>query len=703
MIRSKVALISIAVALHACSSSDDEEDKVDYTAFDTADVQALIDRGEYDQALKIIREQDVLEVANKEDHLQEADILMKRLDGVAAEVALEKARKGGAEEAGTSISMAKALMMQRKLEEAEEELDKYDYTGDEHYEALLMKGDISLEDNEFEKAAEFYNEAVKLDPEKFRAYAGLAQLDLMMGRFESAHTLAQKAAGLTDDDPLIEYLLGATAKYKLDFETAKNHLQKSISLQSPNDLAYLELAGIYVDEENYPLAREALQKVYENTPEHPMARFYSALMLATEGDLQTAEELLLRAQEITRRYPPAIRTYGHVTFRLGKYVTAIPYLEDFLKLVPSDRVTRLILAESYGRRGYAKKSLQTLEPLLKADSTDLDAHLLASAVTGMNDDVPAMRGWLKKAKKLAESKDPVDQALIDSLTRRLALTDYSRGDKEQAIAELAELSGASYTDMTSTTLLVNMLLDSNKLAEAEEVVTKMVEQHPDAALSYNLMGAVRYKQRRFEEAIVHYSKALSITPDYMSALKNRGVAYVSINNYARAKPDLEAVLKRFPDDHHVEGMLGRTYLELGEGRDAIRLLEKAEHAYPNSAIILADHAEALASIDYTSSAITKANKAKKLAAGNAGLIEYLDGKIAEWLELESGKTAEKVQRRADIERAVTIKMEEKAKLEAERLKAEEAKALEDVEKENGATEEGEPEAEGSDDEADNTP
>lgn len=292
-----------------------------------------------------------MEISDKADFMTATEIYLSLMDGVAAEVAIEKARDAGASEADVSISLGRALMLQGKFDEAENILKNTEFEGEDKFQAFLLRGDISEQKGKSEEAVEFYEAAAKERPEDFRGHLGLALLYLNNGQLDIAKGYADTAASLIEADPIVSYVEGAIARYQGRTEEAKAHLLKATELHKRNMLAYFELIGLYIEGGEMDAAQKQLDAVYAIAPNSPMAQYYSALMLAIEGKPKEAEYLLLRTGDFTRTFPPAARTYGHVAFELGKYSTAQPYLERSLQRAPADRPTRLMLVECLTRRG----------------------------------------------------------------------------------------------------------------------------------------------------------------------------------------------------------------------------------------------------------------------------------------------------------------------------------------------------------------
>ena len=337
-------LIAAAGLLAACGGSDEEEkEKIDYASFDDAAVKQLADEGQYQKALEIIKAQDEMEISTKADFLTATDIYLGLMDGVAAEVAIEKARDAGATKGEVALKLASALMIQTKYDEAQNVLEHSEFEGEEKFRALLLQGDLAQQNDEGENATKYYEAAIELKPDDFRGHLGLALLSLNAGRLDQAKQYARYQGRSAD---------------------AEKHLLKAVELHQRNLLAYFELIGLYIENNELEKAQQQLDAVYALDDDNPMAQYYSALILATEGNLKEAEYMLLRTGDFTRSFPPAARIYGHVAFQLGKYSAAQPYLERSLQRAPADRPTRLMLAECLTRRGQGAKALLYLEPLI---------------------------------------------------------------------------------------------------------------------------------------------------------------------------------------------------------------------------------------------------------------------------------------------------------------------------------------------------
>ena len=655
------------MVLAACGSSEEQEQQqqqIDFAAFDIPALEKIVSDGEPVQAIQIIRGKEQLNLATTEDFLLSTEIYITLLNGVAAEVELDKAIELGAEGEQIDLFRARVLLLQKKLDEAEDVLKEVTFTSDLAYEALLLRGDIKNELKEFEAAKGFYQAAVDDKPDNYYGYVGLAQLELNQGFIEDAFENASKANELQPNDPIVLYLLGSTSRYLLKPDEAIAYLNQALEQNEQHYLALLELVAIYIEKNEFEQARKQLDTVYALSPDDRMARYYSALLLASEGKNEEAEELMLRLGDLPKVYPPAARVYGHIAYRLGKYSTATPYLEQFLRLLPEDRPTRLALAEAYTRRGKAREALRLLKVLLDANEADLEANLQAAAAAGIMGDREKVGEYVSRAQNLAQTGTDEDKELIRSLGRRLAINTYQKGNDQGAIDQLQQMASEDEEDLLTLTLMANLQMESGDLAGAEATTSKLLTVSPDNPVGANLMGSVRYRQRKIDEALEFYNKALEANPEYVSALKNRGLVYLVQEKFVEARDDLAKVIAANPRDAQAHGMYGRALLETGDAKESLGHFQTAEEAFPRSAILHADHSEALAKLGYYATAIKQAQRAISYSGGHKELNAYLNNLIAEWTEIE--KTQREEEEKAREERRA--KRAEQRKEQEERLK-----------------------------------
>lgn len=100
-----------------------------------------------------------------------------------------------------------------------------------------------------------------------------------------------------------------------------------------------------------------------------------------------------------------------------------------------------------------------------------------------------------------------------------------------------------------------LLLRYSKFQEAEEALTKAIRYDKNNFEAYYYRGCAKVNEKKYQEAIADFEKAVELKPDYADAYFNLGRTYYLLNdedkaceNYKLAakygRPNLEDYLKR---------------------------------------------------------------------------------------------------------------------------------------------------------------
>lgn len=100
-----------------------------------------------------------------------------------------------------------------------------------------------------------------------------------------------------------------------------------------------------------------------------------------------------------------------------------------------------------------------------------------------------------------------------------------------------------------------------------------------------LKGNEQMKDLEYREAIRYYTEALSIDPNYADALHNRGVAWSSLGDFARAGQDFQAAF--FSEPERIDILLNKAInnIELKEYYSTLNDLEIVKQQVPDTPIV----------------------------------------------------------------------------------------------------------------------
>lgn len=646
----------------ACGGNDVEKERAALAAYDDAKLAELADAGNFDEVVRSINAKKQLGVDTAADNMLLLRIRLDRRDGIGAEAIVEKLLAEGAEPGPLAVPQAQALFIQGRIDPARKALEQEGIPEADQLELYLLKGDIARLRGEDSLARIAYGQAIEAGPQDFRGYLSLGLLNYREGRLDESDALADKALALAPEDPMVNYLAGASARHQGRFDDAVARLKLATRDNPGNLLAELELASVYIELDRREEAEAALDVVYAQAPDNTMAFYLSSLLAARQGKAEQAEALLLRAGDLTRDFMPAVRAYGLVLSDLGKYSQAQKPLMRYLQSVPTDNMVRLRLADAMIKRGNPRHALEILAPLLKEGEELPAAQALAASARAASGDTKAAEKLFQSAAALAGDSG-ADAGFRHEAAKKAAVSRFLGGDRKGAIADLRKLAAGAPDDGDLQVLLANYLVQVGDFSGAEAQVPHIGDPEK-SAVAANMAGYIRFAEGQYEASLPFYAKAIELNPGYASALKNRGLANVVLRRFGDALPDLQAAEKFMPNDPQLHALLGRTLLEVGRPVDALPHLKAAQAGLPNSPIVLADQAETLAALGFPMQAITMAADARKLAPTDEKFAAYLDGKVKEWQIQDERLRAERQQAEEAKAKAVREAMEKAAETRA---------------------------------------
>jgi tetratricopeptide (TPR) repeat protein len=118
-------------------------------------------------------------------------------------------------------------------------------------------------------------------------------------------------------------------------------------------------------------------------------------------------------------------------------------------------------------------------------------------------------------------------------------------------------------------------------ADPETLYQTTIARNPDCWLAYNNLGAMSVQQRRLDEAIGYYEKALIIEPEIPEAQYNLGNAFFTKNDFARAIGAYQLALRARPDNTKARNNLAVCLIATGDSNQAIEQFGEALRFNPN--------------------------------------------------------------------------------------------------------------------------
>ena len=246
-------------------------------------------------------------------------------------------------------------------------------------------GDYQLRENKLEEARESFRKAVELEPDKFVIWHQIVLIDSQLNDQVALIRESGLAMELFPTMPVFYLYQGVALNLEEHHDEAIEALiaGKDLVIDDPRLLAqfYSSLGDAYHAIKEHELSDESYDKCLENEPNNIyVLNNYSYYLSLREEDLEKAEKMSLRSNELQPGQASFQDTYAWILFKLERYEDARVWIEKALNN-GGDNSGEVV--EHYG------------DILFK-----------------LGDERSALDQWLK-AKELGETSDLIDKKISD--------------------------------------------------------------------------------------------------------------------------------------------------------------------------------------------------------------------------------------------------------------------------------------------------
>ncbi|MDT5061388.1 MAG: hypothetical protein QOH63_1847 [Acidobacteriota bacterium] len=125
---------------------------------------------------------------------------------------------------------------------------------------------------------------------------------------------------------------------------------------------------------------------------------------------------------------------------------------------------------------------------------------------------------------------------------------------------------------------VAALISENRIEEAEQQLNAILKATPNEALALNLLGTIRAKQGRLDDAEALFSRAISIDNQFLGAHMNLAYLYLLKGVPDKTISELREVLRLDPNNPDVSYKLARLLISQGRTDEGISFIETMKQA-----------------------------------------------------------------------------------------------------------------------------
>ncbi len=440
----------------------------------------------------------------------------------------------------------------------------------------------------------------------------LALLLLDQGRGKEAVQLLEPAAKKAATPDWLVLLGDAYAK-EGDYPDSEVACHQAVKQQPDNAAARKCLGEAQLLQENYNGALEQYRRLSELEPNDPQHFLRLALIYRHLGQLDKAEESMLRAKQdapgsleviynealtyrAQGRFDDAIRVLsdavaaakgterpstmailyeqlGALFRQVENYPAAIETFEAMRELGPEqEKRARELLIDTYRMNRQLDKALEESQKAIAAYPDDRSFVMTRAVLLAEKGDPAAgaalIQGLLKDS--------PKDFELYLTLAQV-----YERGRKfpeaEEAVAEAEKLAGRKGDRIMVWFLKGAIAERQKKFDDAEEQFKRVLAVEPHEGSTLNYYGYMLADRGvRLDEAVGLIQRALADDPYNGAFLDSLGWAYFKQGKLEAARAELEKAVTRTAHDPTVHQHLGEVYYKMGRPTQALAEWTKAQ-------------------------------------------------------------------------------------------------------------------------------
>ncbi|MBI3805568.1 MAG: tetratricopeptide repeat protein [Nitrospirae bacterium] len=418
-------------------------------------------------------------------------------------------------------------------------------------DALLVLARIAQREGRLDEAAQTYQKILDLDPKRLQTYYEFAGLYLLKKDSASAESLLQKALLLDPQSVESHINLARFYHYNHQPKEAESFYLKAISISPKSKSLYFALANFYMLEKR---TEEAENRLIEATgldskdpdPFIALGDFYLNFHKA-EG----AEKAYRQAKEARPDGMLSRKKLGDLYLTQGKKNEASGIIDEILSKNGSDPEGlllkgRLLLAENKSGEAVIqlRKAIE-IEPMLYS------GHYYLALAHMADHDLQQAKSQFSEAIK-QNSKD---------MRSRLALAELLLQSRsfDPAISEAERIIESDPSVVKAYLILGDAAVSRGDVKKGEGAYQKFLTLAPKEPIGYYRLGLIRRAQKKEQEALTFFEKALSINVNYPDALSQIVAIHLSKGEGDKALKRVTAQIDASPRNPVFYNLLAKLY------------------------------------------------------------------------------------------------------------------------------------------------
>ncbi len=482
--------------------------------------------------------------------------------------------------------LAYLYIQTNRMGEAIEEAKKAIQKNPDNKEAHRMLGQIHMEQvylseenkEDLKAAIQEFSEVHRIDPDDDAAILTLGQLYLQSNEPQLAADLLGKYLE-KDPDSLTAMMSIASAFQQMDQdEKAIAYLMKCLEIRPDNFYIVQQLADLYERAGDPPRALEYQRRAYNADSRNPAITQKYVELLVKNRQFTEAISILEERSKGERNQVEWSVLLARTLLKAGNQEKAEATVKELIAADPGNVDLLLVLVQLYEESGRYQDSLDQLSEMaqkLESDQAlapaarDADLAVIYSHlgfVTQRLKEYDRSTAYYQKAAALVEA----DQK--SKLNFYMALNYRSQKKWDEAIAVLNSLVKTDPNDTDSWEILSLVYEEKGDSENSDKVIQHLIDTHPQSA-QYYMLKAERLQQRqKYEDSIEYLQEVMKQFPSNDQIYFLLGAASERLKKAEEAEANFRKAIELNPRNANALNYLGYMLIERG-----LRLEESIEY------------------------------------------------------------------------------------------------------------------------------
>ncbi|MDD5579703.1 MAG: tetratricopeptide repeat protein [Methylobacter sp.] len=568
-----------------------------------------------DQAEKMAKEASAIDPENVDVLVLTGSVLAAQNHKDAAIAKAEAALQKKPDDISATLLLASLNAGSGKIDEAISMLQQNIKKNPDKTAPRLMLVNLYMQIKAFAKAEETLASIITLEPAQLDHRKRMALFQISNNQLDKAEIVLRGGIKDLPENNQAKLMLIDFLSVKRTPELAMAELMPMIE-QKPKDYVFrFKLADLQMAKKQIDKVEATLKEIIDLDklgPQSLIARNKLARLYVSTKRIDEAKALIKEVLAENSRDADALTMRGEFALAENRLPEAIGDFRSVLVDQPQNVMVLKLLSVAHLRNNDQNLARENMEKIIEIAPKDEPARLdLVNFLLQKGDKDQAFQQVNKLLKVIPNSKKGLEVLF------KIYLDQKQWGQAQQVAKQLADaypkeatgyyLSGLGYQaegnleksipsfelalekqpeTVEPLTQLVKSYLTLKQSDKALKTLSEVIKKQPKNFVAYNLMGGVYGNDKKFDEAITYYRKAIELKPEWANSYSNLAAINLAQKNKTEAIKTLNTGISNTKGSVALVNDLAMLYHQDGEHEKVMALYEESYKQNPNSMLAI---------------------------------------------------------------------------------------------------------------------